>query len=377
MRKNKCNPILIGDAGVGKTAIVEEIARRIKNNKINKELKDYKITKIDLAEMVAGSKYRGDFEEKMHKVMKNAENTKTILFIDEIHTLVKAGGAEGAIAAGDIVKPYLARGKVKCIGATTTNEYHEYFCIDEALTRRFQPIIIKETNKNATLNILNNIKNNYEKYHNLKIDDNILETIVDFSIKYQINKNNPDKSIEMLDSICTHARFKEQDKVTKEDLFEVYYDNYGIDLKNDYIRNVIDKKQVLITDNLSTLKDKFNKNSNIININCLDYKNDLDLFDLLGNPNDYNHKNFYTLKKVIDYPLGIVTISNYNSNKILTDFIENLINKRKIVDNLGHVLNFSNYLIILEDNNKKLSIGFTPKKDNLDKLFVSLDKSFI
>ena len=356
MRKNKCNPILIGNAGVGKTAIVEELSRRLSLNKVPSILKGYKIIKIDLSEMVAGTKYRGDFEDKLNKVLKKALNEKTILFIDEIHTIIKAGGAEGAIAAGDIVKPYLARGDIKCIGATTINEYHEYFTTDAALTRRFQPIIINETNKEDTLIILKNIKPNYEKYHHLKINNNILETIVDFSIKYQINKYNPDKSIEMLDSCCTKAIYNEQSEVTINNLYEIYKELYGIDLSNSKIKEYIDNKKIIY-------KDDIINNSNTIVINGLYYKDDYDLYELLGNPNDYNKKQYYLLKKVIDYPLGIIKIINYNNNRILKEFINTLINKRKIINNYGQVLDFTNYIIIMDNYNDN-RIGFINNKKN-------------
>lgn len=362
MRKNKCNPILIGNAGVGKTAIVEELSRRLNNKDVPDILKGYRITKIDLSEMIAGTKYRGDFEEKINKVLKNAEKEKIILFIDEIHTLVKAGGADGAIAAGDIVKPYLARGNIKCIGATTINEYHEYFTVDTALSRRFQAIIINETNKEVTLNILNNIKSNYEKYHHLKINISILEKIVDFGIKYQINKNNPDKSIEMLDSCCTKAVYNGQKEVSINNLYDIYYELYGIDLRNKIINDYLDNKKVSYNTKLLEYIDI--NNANVIEINGLLYKDYCDLYDLLGNPNDYQHKQNYLLKKVIDYPLGVIRIINYNNNKILNDFVNNLINKRKVIDNHGLILDFSNYLIILQDNIDNYNIGFKMRKKN-------------
>ena len=361
MRKNKCNPILIGNAGVGKTAIVEELARRLKNNKVPNILKGYKIIKIDLSEMIAGTKYRGDFEEKINKVLKKALNEKVILFIDEIHTIIKAGGAEGAIAAGDILKPYLARGNIKCIGATTTNEYHEHFTSDTALSRRFQPIIINETNKEDTLSILKKIKPNYENYHHLIINDDILKKIVDFGIKYQTNKYNPDKSIEMLDSCCTKAIYNEQKEVTINNLYDIYKELYGLDLNDNLIKDYIDNKKILYDDNINYMN-----HVNYIYIDGSKYKDHYDLYDLLGNPNDYNKKQYYLLKKVIDYPLGIIRITNYNNNKLLKEFINTLINKRKMVDNYGNILNFNNYLIVLDKNSNNNKIGFNiDKKNNL------------
>ena len=359
MRKNKSNPILIGEAGVGKTAIVEELERRINAKKVPNELLKYKIKKIDLSYLVAGSKYRGDFEEKMNNILKDAEETNTILFIDEIHTIIKAGGAEGAIAAGDIVKPYLARGSVKCIGATTFNEYHEYFIKDEALNRRFQPIIIKETNKDVTINILKNLKKNYEQYHNIKISNDVIKEIVEFGIKYQINKRNPDKSIELLDSCCTYARYNELNKLNKDILYNVFYETYGINIKNNRIKDIIDNEQILLTNNINDILNNFNTiNCNIININCTDYQNELDIYDLLGNPKDYNHNNNYLFKKVINIPVGVLTIKNYSTNKVLDDLIDKIINKRKIIDNFGNIINFKNYLIILEDNINNNTLGF-------------------
>lgn len=145
LRKNKNNPLLIGPAGVGKSAIIEELARRIKSGNVPNKLKDKKIVSLEMSSLVAGTKYRGEFEEKLNKVIKEIEeNPEIILFIDEIHTMANAGGAEGAINASDILKPYLARGKVKIIGATTTNEYNKFIAKDKALSRRFEIIKINE-----------------------------------------------------------------------------------------------------------------------------------------------------------------------------------------------------------------------------------------
>ena len=209
-RRTKNNPILIGEAGVGKTAIVEELSRLIANENVPSGLLNKRIISIDMATMVAGTKYRGEFEERMKKLLKEIEdNTEIILFIDEIHTLVGAGGAEGAIDASNILKPSLARGKIRCIGATTTEEYKKFIEKDSALERRFQKVFIEEPNIEETKNILFSIRDIYEKYHNVVISDNILNNLINISEKYIFDRNRPDKEIDILDEVCARASIKE------------------------------------------------------------------------------------------------------------------------------------------------------------------------
>ncbi len=214
LRKKKSNPLLIGDAGVGKTAVVEELARKIINKEVPSELINAEIISLDMSNLVAGTKYRGEFEEKLNKIIKIVEqNNNIILFIDEIHTMVSAGGAEGAISAGDIFKPYLARGNIKCIGATTTDEYDKYILKDKALARRFETININEPSKDETINILMKIKSEYEQHHKVKISKKNIIKIVDYSDKYIFNKKNPDKSIDFLDSVCTMKHVKSDNSI--------------------------------------------------------------------------------------------------------------------------------------------------------------------
>lgn len=205
-RKNKNNPILIGEAGVGKTAIVEELARRIVNNEVPEFLKSKTILSLNLASVIAGTKYRGEFEEKLTKIISELESTTSfILFIDEIHTVMGAGGAEGAIDASNILKPALARGKIRLIGATTSLEYKNTIEKDKALDRRFQKVIVKEPTKEETKNIIKRIKKDYENYHNVSISNDVINTIVDLSTKYIKDRHEPDKSIDILDEICALA----------------------------------------------------------------------------------------------------------------------------------------------------------------------------
>lgn len=207
LRKNKNNPLLIGKAGVGKTAIVEELARRINRKQVPEILQDKEIILLNMGTLIAGTKYRGEFEERLTNIIEEIINNENIIiFIDEIHTLIGAGGAEGAIDASNILKPYLARGVIKCIGATTEDEYDKHIAKDKALERRFQVINILEPNYEETLFILKSIKPIYEKHHSIKITDNMIEEIVSLSNKYIYDKFNPDKCIDVLDSVCAKAK---------------------------------------------------------------------------------------------------------------------------------------------------------------------------
>ena len=200
LRKKKSNPLLLGKAGVGKTAIVEELARRINHGLVPTELLGKTIVSLEMGALVSGTKYRGEFEERLSKIIKEViENKNIILFIDEIHTMVNAGGAEGAINAADILKPYLARGEIKCIGATTTDEYYKTIFKDKALERRFFTIDVKEPDEEKTKEILLGIKSEYEHHHDLKISDQNICDIVTLANKYMPSKSNPDKCIDLLE----------------------------------------------------------------------------------------------------------------------------------------------------------------------------------
>lgn len=227
LRRNKNNPLLIGEAGVGKTAIVEELANRIVNNKVPEQLKKYKLISLSMASLVAGTKYRGEFEERITKILKELEaNDNVIVFIDEIHTIVGAGGAEGAIDASNIIKPALARGKIKLIGATTINEYKATIREDKALSRRFQIITVDETSIEETVNIINNIKNIYESFHHVQIDSALIRKLVVLTDKYMYDKKNPDKSIDILDEVCAKVSLVKDRNIIKldqmkQDLFNI------------------------------------------------------------------------------------------------------------------------------------------------------------
>lgn len=209
-RRTKNNPLLIGEAGVGKTAIAEELARRIVSGNVPIPLKNKRIISVDMACTVAGTKYRGEFEERIKKMVKELEdNDDVIIFIDEIHTLVGAGGAEGAIDASNILKPALARGKLKLIGATTISEYKKFIEKDNALDRRFQKVFVEEPDKSNLKNILMNLKSIYEAYHGVKIEEKLIDKIIELSDRYIYDRCEPDKSIDILDEVCTKVSLKE------------------------------------------------------------------------------------------------------------------------------------------------------------------------
>ena len=203
-RKTKNNPVLIGEAGVGKTAIAEGLAIRIMKGDVPESLKDRKLFSLDLGALVAGAKYRGEFEERLKAVLNEVKKSegKIILFIDELHTIVGAGKTDGAMDAGNLLKPMLARGELHCIGATTLDEYREYIEKDPALERRFQPVMVDEPSVEDTISILRGLKERYEVYHGVKIQDNALIAAATLSNRYITDRFLPDKAIDLVDEAC-------------------------------------------------------------------------------------------------------------------------------------------------------------------------------
>jgi len=219
-RRKKNNPCIIGEAGVGKTAIVEGLAQKIANNDIPEILKNKRIVCLDLALIVAGTKYRGEFEKRLKKIVSEVqESNEVILFIDEIHTLVGAGAAEGAIDASNILKPTLARGELQVIGATTSDEYRKYIEKDAALERRFQPIYISEPSIEETIDILQGLRPKYEAHHKIKINDQALEAAARLSARYVSGRFLPDKAIDLVDEAA--SRIKLQNTISPPDMKKV------------------------------------------------------------------------------------------------------------------------------------------------------------
>ena len=291
-RRTKNNPILIGNAGVGKTAIVEELAKRIVTNEVPDYLKNKKIISLDMATTVAGTKYRGEFEERMRKILNEIEtNDDIILFIDEIHTLVGAGGAEGAIDASNILKPALARGHLRCIGATTVEEYKKFIEKDKALERRFQKVNIEEPSYEKTLEILTKLKPIYEKFHKVILQPELLDEIVKLSAKYIYDRSEPDKSIDIMDEACSKVSIKET-KIDKEiTSLELEIDKLA-KLKNSYIiENNIDKaytyrkKEIVLQEKLDNLLLNSLRRNKIVSIedvaNVIHTKTQIPVYEIL------------------------------------------------------------------------------------------------
>lgn len=212
-RRTKNNPVLIGEPGVGKTAIVEGLAQRIVAGKVPSTVQNKRLLTLDMSGMIAGTKYRGEFEERIKGVINEVrEAHDVILFVDEIHTLIGAGGAEGAMDASNILKPALARGEIQLIGATTTNEYHKYFERDAALERRFQPVQVDEPTEEETFEILKGIVPKYEQHHHVHVSEESMKEAIRLSERYINDRNLPDKAIDVIDEACAAVRLKEPEK---------------------------------------------------------------------------------------------------------------------------------------------------------------------
>ncbi len=258
-RRTKNNPLLIGEAGVGKTAIVEELSRRIVEENVPDFLKGKRILSLSMAGMVAGTKYRGEFEERVGKILKEVENNSDIiLFIDEIHTLVGAGGAEGAIDASNILKPALARGKLRLIGATTTMEYKECIEKDKALSRRFQLIYVEEPKQDKIYDILLKLKPLYESFHGVTISDEILRLIITLSDRYIYDRKQPDKAIDTLDEVCAKVALTKDDKDLELDQLSLEM-KHLLEQKNKAIIDQDFEKASLLKRQEQILEDKKNR----------------------------------------------------------------------------------------------------------------------
>ncbi|MCK4496535.1 MAG: ATP-dependent Clp protease ATP-binding subunit, partial [Candidatus Aminicenantes bacterium] len=208
-RRTKNNPVLIGEAGVGKTAIAEGLAQKIVSGSLPETLLDKRLVTIELGGIVAGTKYRGEFEKRMERIINEIRKAKNIiLFIDEVHTMVGAGAAEGAIDASNILKPALARGELQCIGATTLNEYRKYIERDEALERRFQTVMVNEPTVKETIQILKGLRDKYEAFHRVKITDEALVVAARLSNRYIQDRYLPDKAIDVIDEAAARVRLQ-------------------------------------------------------------------------------------------------------------------------------------------------------------------------
>ena len=257
-RKTKNNPVLIGEPGVGKTAIVEGLAQRIVRGDVPESLKNKRIWELDMGALIAGAKYRGEFEERLKAVLKEIKdsNGEIIMFIDEIHMIVGAGALEGAMDAGNMLKPMLARGEIKVIGATTLNEYRKYIEKDGALERRFQKVTVKEPNVIDTITILRGLKQRFEVYHGVNIKDRALVAAATLSDRYITDRFLPDKAIDLVDEACATIKVQMDSVPTELDTLTREIMQFQIELealKKD--NDELSKKRVLeLKEQISILK---------------------------------------------------------------------------------------------------------------------------
>ena len=335
-RRCKNNPILIGEAGVGKTAIVEELSRMIVDKRVPFNLRNKRIISLDMASLVAGTKYRGEFEDKIKKVLKEIEdNNDIILFIDEIHTLVGAGGAEGAIDASNIIKPALARGNLRCIGATTTQEYKEFIEKDRALDRRFQKVLIKEPTLDETKNILTKVKKIYEEFHSVRISEEIVNLIINLSSKYIYDRSEPDRSLDILDEVCARVSIKDNKMIKRYRKLKLEYDN------------IITKKEQSIIKSRFDLASSYKDKENII----LDKINNLEL-NLYKK--DYKKVSRDDVLKVVSTKTNIPIYElDINNNKKTEEIKEKLENT---------IIGQNNAISAVIKHLKKNNLGFSDNK---------------
>lgn len=387
LRKNKNNPLLIGHAGVGKTALVKELARRIKVGDVPVELKNKKIISVQVSSLISGTKYRGEFEARVNDLIKECiKNKNIILFIDEIHTIMKTGSSEGAIDAGNILKPYLCGGDIKIIGATTISEYNEYIKKDQALLRRFTPIMVNEPSLKDMEFILNKVKKSYEEYYKLKINKNIVNYIICNTDKYMPNLYNPDKSIEVLDTVCSkkildnyvnkskdmNIKMIDVDNLIKERVNIINID----DNKFNEVKCELEKKynELVVKNIMNIIRDnKFNKymflngdskskekiisyianklGINLININCLEFNDEFGVNKLINNNYLYN--------KIDENPYSIICFNNYDkAGRIIRNLVDSMISNGYISNMNNEKVYLNNSIIFVFNNEETSRIGF-------------------
>lgn len=425
LRKNKNNPILVGYAGVGKTAIVYELAKRIKEGHVPESLIGKEIYMLDMASLLSNTKYRGEFETKINNLIKEAISKENIiLFIDEIHTIVRTGGGEGSCDAANILKPYLASDKIKLIGATTLKEYDEYISSDSALSRRFARIHVKEPTESETLEILKGVKESYESYHKVKLEDKTLELIVKYASKYITNNQNPDKSLEVLDCLLSRVNLNmyennyvyayneflknkdyknalnirmQKKPIEEQDIISVIENLANIKiLKEENYQNlvsILDKK--IYGQDLTKLKELLHKkfinnkvsmieikgpkgvgktytakliaetlNYNLIELDMKEFSSPTSINRLIGSDPGYVGYDSSTILDKIKYnPYSLILLKNVEEAALnVLDLFSSISEKGYLTDKYNNKINFNFTLIIKTNNCMTKKIGY----DNLD-----------
>lgn len=381
LRKGKNNPLLVGDPGVGKTAIAYELARRIKCGNVPDRLKGKEVYLVSTSSLVSGTKYRGEFEERVNGLINEViRNGNIILFIDEIHTIMKTGSSEAGVDGANILKPYLARNDLKIIGATTKREYDEYLKKDGAFARRFAKVIVNEPSLKDTVTILNKLKKSYEDFYNLKINSNVIKYLVDLCDKYLPNNYNPDKSIDILDTSLSKIALEGKKRIlTKEDVYEVISKRCNISLVSDEnldrVRAVLsDKYSEVLADNVvkifkCTDKSKYMVFSgsddkrhapfdigkclgvNVIDIDCALYNDEYSLNKFVSTNYLYN--------KISDNPFSLVVFDNYNKRgRVLDNIIRMMKDKGYIENSMNERLYLDKSVMFLIDEDISTKVGF-------------------
>lgn len=381
LRKGKNNPLLVGDPGVGKTAIAYELARRIKCGNVPDRLKGKEVYLVSTSSLVSGTKYRGEFEERVNGLINEViRNGNIILFIDEIHTIMKTGSSEAGVDGANILKPYLARNDLKIIGATTKREYDEYLKKDGAFARRFAKVIVNEPSLKDTVTILNKLKKSYEEFYNLKINSNVIKYLVDLCDKYLPNSYNPDKSIDILDTSLSKIALEGKKRILKkEDVYEVISKRCNISLVSeenlDKVRAVLsDKYSEVLADNVVKMfkcrdKSKYMVFSgsddkrrapfdigkclgvNVIDIDCALYNDEYSLNKFVSTNYLYN--------KISDNPFSLVVFDNYNKRgRVLDNIIGMMKDKGYIENNMNERLYLDKLVMFLIDEEVGTKVGF-------------------
>lgn len=396
-KKQKNNPLLIGNAGVGKTAIVEGLSEI---------LKDVSIYQLDLGSIVAGTKYRGELEEKLTKAMEYIKRKKAILFIDEIHNIVGAGSNDGSLDIANILKPYLSRSDIKLIGATTLDEYYRHIDKDKALSRRFQNVFIDEPTEKETYVILKEIKASYEEYHNVKYSDQILQEIIEKSKLYLVRRSFPDKAIDVMDEIGT--RKKSSNKSFSKLIDETIEDLTGIknltlerlkkvelnypSLKPKYLQFIKKKEFEVNTNNLAfaMVNSDFNveyliedlyklfafKKEMYLEIDLENYIDYASINNLIGSTKGYvgYEQGGILSEHILKYPLSLVYFKNIKSaHPSINQFIKSLLKKNHFLDNKGRTIYLTNTIFLLDTNEiKNKEIGFINENKKSSKNIITL-----
>lgn len=396
-KKQKNNPLLIGNAGVGKTAIVEGLSEI---------LKDVSIYQLDLGSIVAGTKYRGELEEKLTKAMEYIKRKKAILFIDEIHNIVGAGSNDGSLDIANILKPYLSRSDIKLIGATTLDEYYRHIDKDKALSRRFQNVFIDEPTEKETYVILKEIKASYEEYHNVKYSDQILQEIIEKSKLYLVRRSFPDKAIDVMDEIGT--RKKSSNKSFSKLIDETIEDLTGIknltlerlkkvelnypSLKPKYLQFIKKKEFEVNTNNLAfaIVNSDFNveyliedlyklfafKKEMYLEIDLENYIDYASINNLIGSTKGYvgYEQGGILSEHILKYPLSLVYFKNIKSaHPSINQFIKSLLKKNHFLDNKGRTIYLTNTIFLLDtDKIKNKEIGFINENKKSSKNIITL-----